>query len=92
MTTVGVNPMDDTERCKHELITQHCGYCQTPPAPSFVEALFDEPNDSKDDDTAVAIFPARFAGRCALCDGYFDAGDLITRTAADNYWCSECTE
>jgi hypothetical protein len=94
MTMVGVILLDDTERCKHELITQQCGYCRTPPPPSFVEALFDEPGgyDTEDDDSLVASFPAGFGGRCAQCDGFFEIGEWISRTRAGDYWCSECAE
>jgi hypothetical protein len=85
--------MDNPERCPlTELIKSQCAHCRVPPPlPSFAEAPFDIPGD--EEDAVVAIFPAQFeGGRCALCDGYFDCGDMISRTASGEYWCAECTE
>jgi hypothetical protein len=90
-TRDGVTPMDSEERCElTELIKAQCAHCRTPPRPRFVEALFDTPGND-DEDAVVAIFTARFDGRCARCDGFFYSGDWISRTAAGNYWCPECT-
>lgn len=79
--------MGGEERCIHELIRQHCGYCRTPPPPRFMEALFDTPGD---EDVIPASFPARFGGLCAQCDDYFEEGDWISRTSSGDYVCLDC--
>lgn len=77
------------ERCElTDLITAQCAHCRTPSKPVFTEALFTVPKD--DGNEPVATFPARYAGRCADCDGFFEAGDWISRTGQGEYICDEC--
>ena len=81
----GYVPMGSPERCERtELIKSQCAHCR-PPEPMFLEALFDAP-----DDAGTVTFPAGFAGRCEECDGFFDTGDMICRTADGTYICDEC--
>lgn len=83
-------PMDSPERCQlTELIKSQCAHCR-PPAPTFTEALFVTSND--DEDAIIATFPARWDGRCAQCDSFFESGDWVSRTRTGNYLCSECVE
>lgn len=89
-TLDGCIPMDSPERCGlTELVKDQCAHCR-PPRPEFTEALFDTPRE--DDDAIVATFPARFGGRCAECDGFFESGDWISRTGSGDYLCSDCAD
>lgn len=87
-------PMDSPLRCRQtDLIKTQCGHCR-PPRPQFVEVAapsflgYDAPGD----DSIVATFTARFAGRCGHCDEVYGSGDHIARAASGDYLCTDCAE
>jgi hypothetical protein len=87
-----VTAMAGNERCIHELIRQHCGYCRVPPIPLFVEPLFDTTaNEDPDEYAPTRSLTAKYSGHCVRCDEYYGQGDRIYGTATyGDYLCSEC--
>jgi len=62
------------ERCRHELITEQCGYC----SPVRVTDAFSEPVESQG-----PWFRAAYPGECAECGETLDAGEFIRGIGGD---------
>lgn len=74
-----------------EIMRASCAHCRGLPDLPTRDDEHPERTGSELDAGKPAVFAARFTGRCAVCRGSIEPGDLITRLGTvGRYACQEC--